>query len=226
MNAVLFDFSGTLFRFTERSEWFTRLRRESGEEFEGEAQSEIIRRMTAPVGMPPGLPTEDEFAWQRRDLDPLLHRRAYLSVLRASGLTLPGHAELLYERVVDPLSWEPYPDTGDCLRRLRERGIKVGVVSNIAFDVRAAFDIHDMAGLVDDFTLSYEVGVTKPDPRIFTLAAGHLGVDPVDVLMVGDSEEADGGARAVGCRFALVEPTPVEQRPHALLDAVSGLLAQ
>ena len=44
--------------------------------------------------------------------------------------------------------------------------------------------------------------------------------------MVGDSEEADGGARALGCRFALVAPDPVADRPHALLDAVRahGLL--
>lgn len=222
--AALFDFSGTLFRFTERPEWFARLRDESGDPLEGDAQAELIRRMTAPVGMPVDLDAADQHAWERRDLDPVLHRQAYLAVLRGSGLTLPGHAESLYERVIDPHSWEPYPDTAQCLRQLRDRGIKIGVVSNIAFDVRAVFDVHDMAALVDTFTLSYEVGVTKPNAAIFEAALASLGVDASATLMVGDSEEADGGARSVGCAFALVPPLPVGERPDAVLDAVADLL--
>lgn len=38
--------------------------------------------------------------------------------------------------------------------------------------------------------------------------------------MIGDSEEADGGARAVGCRFALVDPLPTAQRPDGLITAL------
>ena len=38
--------------------------------------------------------------------------------------------------------------------------------------------------------------------------------------MVGDSEEADGGARALGCAFALVDPLPTAQRPDGLLAAL------
>lgn len=223
-SAVLFDFSGTLFRFTERAEWFTHLRDESGDPLEGRAQAELIRRMTAPVGMPVDLDDGDRYAWERRDLDPALHRRAYLAVLRGSGLTLPGHAESLYERVIDPRSWEPYPDTARCLGMLRSAGIGVGVVSNIAFDLREVFAVHDMGDLVDTFTLSYELGVTKPDPAIFASALQSLGVAGPDALMVGDSEEADGGARSVGCDFTFVPPLPVPERRSALLDAVAHLL--
>lgn len=224
ITAALFDFSGTLFRFTERPEWFSQLRDESGDPLEGEAQAELIRRMTAPVGVPVELSEADRYAWERRDLDPALHRQAYLAVLRGSGLTLPGHAESLYERVIDPHSWEPYPDTAQCMWALRDHGIKVGVVSNIAFDVRAVFDVHDMSELVDTFTLSYEVGATKPDAAIFDAALHSLGVEASEALMVGDSDEADGGARAVGCAFALVPPLPVTERAGALLDAVADLL--
>lgn len=49
-----------------------------------------------------------------------------------------------------------------------------------------------------------------------------LGVDRVRTLMVGDSEEADGAARAVGCSFALVDPIATEERPTALLDALAS----
>ncbi len=39
--------------------------------------------------------------------------------------------------------------------------------------------------------------------------------------MVGDSEEADGGARALGCGFALVDPLPTSQRPDGLRSALT-----
>ena len=38
--------------------------------------------------------------------------------------------------------------------------------------------------------------------------------------MVGDSEEADGGARALGCRFALVDPLPTRDRSDGLVAAL------
>ena len=46
-----------------------------------------------------------------------------------------------------------------------------------------------------------------------------LGV-PARALMVGDSEEADGGARALGCEVAIVDPLPTAERPDALLSAL------
>lgn len=98
----------------------------------------------------------------------------------------------------------------------------LAVVSNIAFDVRPAFSARGWADLVDEFVLSFEIGATKPDPRIFRLACDRLGVDPQHCLMVGDSDEADGGARAIGCAFALVEPTETAVRTHGLLDALAA----
>ena len=51
-------------------------------------------------------------------------------------------------------------------------------------------------------------------------ALDALGVAGYDCLMVGDSEEADGGARRIGAAFELVHDLPPEQRPTALGDAV------
>jgi len=75
---------------------------------------------------------------------------------------------------------------------------------------------------VDAFVLSFEEGVVKPDKEIFAIACERIGVDPAETLMVGDSEEADGGARALGCEFALVDPLPTADRPDALLTALRG----
>lgn len=89
--------------------------------------------------------------------------------------------------------------------------------------MRPAFAAIGAAEHVDAFVLSFEVGAIKPDPAIFTAALDRLGVAAPDALMVGDSEEADGGARAVGCQFALVDPLPTAQRPDGLIAALQGV---
>ncbi|WP_338837554.1 HAD-IA family hydrolase [Gordonia polyisoprenivorans] len=218
--AVLFDFSGTLFRFEARDEWFAGLHDQQGRPLHVDAQAELVRRMTQPVGLPADILDDDRIAWERRDLDPVQHRRAYLAMLRTSGLTVPGHAESLYERVLDPHSWVPFPDTATVLTALSARRIAVGVVSNIAFDLRKVLSLHDLADTVGAYALSYEVGAIKPNPRIFHAALDVLGVAGYDCLMVGDSEEADGGARRIGAAFELVHDLPPQQRPTALGDAV------
>ena len=78
-------------------------------------------------------------------------------------------------------------------------------------------DRFGVSHLVDEVVLSYEVGLIKPDPKIFLTACERLRVDPSEVLMVGDSEEADGGAAAVGARVAIVEPVVTADRPTALV---------
>ncbi|WP_193044424.1 HAD family hydrolase [Mycolicibacterium baixiangningiae] len=221
VRAALFDFSGTLFRLEEDDSWFTGIEVHS-REIDGHVQAELLRRLTAPTGRTVKMTPEADHAWVNRDLAPHLHREAYLHVLRESGLA-DHHAEQLYRRVIDPSSWTPYPDTAEVLACLHRQGIKTAVVSNIAFDVRPAFAAVGADSDVDEFVLSYEVGATKPSPEIFTTALSRLGVDASDAVMIGDSDEADGGARDVGCRFLLVDPLPTEQRPTGLRDALADI---
>ncbi|MDV3125491.1 HAD family hydrolase [Mycobacterium sp. 21AC1] len=215
--AVLFDFSGTLFRLEEDESWFAGMAVDE-REVDGHVQAELMRRLTAPTGRSVEMSDEQYHAWVNRDLAPHLHREAYLHVLRESGLA-DHHAEELYARVIDPGSWTAYPDTVSVLAGLRARGVKTAVVSNISFDIRPAF--HAAGAEVDEFVLSFEVGAVKPDPAIFRSALDRLGVTPQDALMVGDSEEADGGAEALGCGFALVDPLPTAERPDGLVTALS-----
>jgi HAD superfamily hydrolase (TIGR01509 family) len=218
LRAVLFDYSGTLFRLEEADSWFAGMQVDD-RAVDGHVQAELMRRLTAPTGRSVEMDEQTYQAWVNRDLAPHLHREAYLHVLRESGLA-DHHAEALYDRVVSPSSWTPYPDTATVLTGLRRQGIATAVVSNIAFDVRPAFDAIDVAEYVSEFVLSFEVGAVKPKPEIFEAALARLGVDAADALMIGDSEEADGGARDVGCRFALVDPLPTDQRPDALIEAL------
>ena len=212
LRAVLFDFSGTLFRLDEDGSWFDGM-----DDVDEAVAAELMDRLTHPTG--PGVQmTERAFeAWLNRDLKPDLHREAYLHVLAVSGLA-DRHAEVLYERVIDPASWTPYPDTVQVLDGLRADGIPTAVVSNIAWDIRDAFEAAGTAA--DSYVLSFEAGVIKPDPRIFQIALDRLGVTAAETLMVGDSEENDGAAAELGCSFALVDPLPTDQRHTGLLDAL------
>ena len=218
IQAVLFDYSGTLFRLEEDESWFEGIKVDE-REVDGHVQAELMRRLTAPVGRSVEMTPEAYHAWVNRDLAPHLHREAYLHVLRESGLA-DHHAEALYDRVIDTSSWTPYPDTAEVLKGLHRQGIKTAVVSNIAFDVRPAFVGIGAADYVDEFVLSFEVGAIKPDAAIFETALARLGVEAGHAVMVGDSDEADGGARAVGCGFALVDPLPTVERRDGLKSAL------
>ncbi len=219
VRAVLFDYSGTLFRLEEDDSWFAGMQVDELE-VDGHVQAELMRRLTAPTGRSVDMTPEAYQAWLNRDLEPHLHREAYLHVLRKSGLP-SQQAETLYNRVIDPASWTPYPDTAEVLSGLHRQGIKTAVVSNIAFDVRPAFQAIGVADDVDAFVLSFEVGAIKPDAAIFQAALTALGVAAEETVMVGDSEEADGGAEALGCGFLLVDPLPTWQRPDGLRSALT-----
>ncbi|WP_199441080.1 HAD family hydrolase [Umezawaea beigongshangensis] len=204
IRAVIFDFSGTLFRL---------------EHPDLPPESAIMRALTAPVGVAEGLSPEMRDAWERRDLDPALHRAANVSALLTAGLT-PEAAERTYDQLCSPECWEPYPDTAEALAALTARDVPVGLLSNTAWNVRTVFDRHGLRQHLDASVLSFEEGLLKPDPVIFELACARLGVDPAETLMVGDSAEADGGAAAIGCAVALVDPVAVGTRPDALLTVL------
>lgn len=218
VRAVLFDFSGTLFRLEEDDSWFAgmELIDDNGRRAVDEhVQAELMERLTHPTGRSVTMTDENYQTWVNRDLTPALHREAYLHALRQTGL-LDEHAEALYQRTVDPGSWVPYPDTVEALSSLTSADVKTAIVSNIAFDIRPAF--HGAGADADEFVLSFEVGVVKPDPRIFEIALQRLGVEGPDAVMVGDSEENDGAARQLGCDFILVDPLPVAERRTGLVD--------
>ncbi|WP_199431639.1 HAD family hydrolase [Qaidamihabitans albus] len=220
IRAVLFDFSGTLFRLEQDESWLSDLTDHGGDPLDIEAQAELMRRMTAPVTQVVELDEEHQHAWENRDLDPALHSKVYLEVLRQSGVSRAEQAKALYDRLIDPGEWTPYPDTEAVLKSAAGNGLSVGVLSNIAFDIRPAFTERGLDTYVDEFVLSYEEGAIKPDPEIFRRLLDRLGVAPEHALMVGDSEEADGGARELGCAFALVEPLPTAERTDGLLAAL------
>ncbi|MGH2998688.1 MAG: HAD family hydrolase [Gaiellaceae bacterium] len=88
------------------------------------------------------------------------------------------------------------------LEALRDRGLKVGLVSN-ALDppglLHRDLEQMDVANRLDVAVFSSEVGWRKPHPAIFERALDAIGVDPADTLFVGDTLATDvAGAAALG----------------------------
>jgi putative hydrolase of the HAD superfamily len=215
-DAVLFDFSGTLFHVESAAE---ALRAALGDHFVALAPE--LERFGAINGSstPDELPEHLTDVWARRDLSRDAHRAAYSGLSMHAGLT-SEQAHLVYERGLNPAAWQPFPDTVDVLHGLHELQVPIAVVSNIGWDPRPVFEAYGIAGYLPVLVLSDERGVMKPDPAIFEYACTELGVAPSGTLMIGDNPHADGGATAIGCRFTLVSSSP-HRAPDTLLRAVA-----
>ncbi|TDC67372.1 HAD family hydrolase [Micromonospora sp. KC207] len=220
IDAVLFDFSGTLFAVELPQRWLRAAAATVGVQLDPAQQEALTGLLLAagrpggpePHAVPPGL--ADTYA--RRDLSPETHRSAYVGLLSTVDLPHPGLAEALYDRLFRTDGWLPYRDAAPVLAELRRRGVGTAVVSNIAWDLRPTFAAYGMAELVDAYVFSHEVGAVKPDPRIFRTACDELKVAPERALMVGDTL-TDGGAVHAGLQTLLLPASPP--------DTVHGLAA-
>jgi putative hydrolase of the HAD superfamily len=92
----------------------------------------------------------------------------------------------------------PRADAIPTLEELRRRGHKLGMISVCSDDVPEVWDRTPFATLFDSTVFSCSVGFSKPDPRIYLVAADELGVEPEDCLFVGDgaNDELPGAERA------------------------------
>jgi putative hydrolase of the HAD superfamily len=123
------------------------------------------------------------------------------------------------------------------LEALRERAIKVGVLSNTLWTRdfhEAVFRRDGVLDLVDGAVNSSEIAYTKPHPGAFRAAMAALEVDdPARVVFVGDRPYDDiHGAKAVGMRAVLVPHSSIPRdqgghtagEPDAVIQRLSDLL--
>ena len=121
------------------------------------------------------------------------------------------------------------PDVMETLKTLRERGLRLGLVSNAAYRPRLMTQQLAALGLLSSFdgvTFSSEVGVRKPHPEIFTDALRKVGVDAGRAVFVGDRVREDvQGPQRLGMRAVLTREWRQEDDPGAA-DAVIQRLGE
>jgi len=113
----------------------------------------------------------------------------------------------LFSYFADPASWESVPEAQTVLRRLRDEGLRLGIISNFDHRLYRILDGLGLSAWFDSVTISSEAGFAKPSLEIFARALNTADVSPREALHVGDSEHMDvAGARAAGISAALVGP--------------------
>jgi putative hydrolase of the HAD superfamily len=198
--AILLDAMGTLLTFAPPAPLLrAELRERLGVEVDAEAAADAIR---AEIRCYRAHLHEGADAAGLAEL----RRRSAEAMRPALGDAAAGvGSEELTAALLASLRFEAYPDAAPALRRLRAAGIRLAVVSNWDVSLHERLAETGLAALVDAAFASAEVGVAKPDPRIFAAALARLGVDAQSAWHVGDSPEADvAGARAAGVRAFLV----------------------
>lgn len=82
----------------------------------------------------------------------------------------------------------PRPEVLDLIRRAREAGIRVGLLSNSWGDGEYdPYEGYDLDAIFDAVVLSGETGLRKPDPAIYVIAARRLGVPPGECVFADDT---------------------------------------
>jgi putative hydrolase of the HAD superfamily len=101
---------------------------------------------------------------------------------------------------------EPRAEAADVLGALRDRGLRIGLISDCSAELPEYFPELPIAPYIDAPVFSFVTGVRKPEPANYLACCAALGVAPADTLYVGDggSNELDGAQRA-GLRPVLLD---------------------
>lgn len=112
------------------------------------------------------------------------------------------------------------------LSRLRD-GARLGVVSNFYGNLDVLLEEAGLAPLLDAVVESVDVGVEKPDPRIYRIALDRLRLPAAAVVMVGDNFERDlRPAKSLGMATVWLRRGETAPPEPGIADRVVGSLAE
>jgi HAD superfamily phosphatase (TIGR01668 family) len=162
------------------------------------------------------------------DLKEILEQKGYgdapASVMRTA-------LDALY--AITQQNWYIEPDAISTLRMLREQGYRLGIISNTSDDqnVQKLIDRWELRPYFETIITSAGCGFRKPDRRIFQLALNHFGTAPEQIVMVGDTLEADIlGANQMGFysvwitrRVRIPDEAELSIQAQAVISTLNGI---
>jgi len=197
LRAVVFDLFGTLVFLGQNRKPWPQLLRDIGYSDFGRARREVMSH----------------------------DHETVLALLRQGGLKEQSRLEAARQTIAEDIATAGlYPGVLATLRALRERGIAVGILSNVSVYYRPAFFSLGLDQAVDAWLMSCDEGCVKPDEQIYRLMLERLGVSPQEALMIGDSFRCDvDGPRRIGMQARRIDHRS-PSRPEGVLGSLKEVL--
>jgi HAD superfamily hydrolase (TIGR01549 family) len=129
-------------------------------------------------------------------------------IIGGAGVEISRDAALKILAKIREYKWEfkVYDDALPILETLKNRGLILGLISNVAQDMEATYTRLGLQPYLNFKVTSAEVGYDKPRPEIFLAALKKAAVKPAEALYVGDQYQIDiMGARGVGIEALLID---------------------
>lgn len=227
VQAVLFDFGHTLVDFHRTQEALHAAYEQIRDRVEAVAYMEVPELLDLVERVAGGVDRLVEDSYRQGRLEELDQPTLMRDSFAAIGFDLPDDVirhivQLDHSAYSNSMTVEP--EVLAVLEQLRGDGYRMGLVSNVSLMpelMKADLDRLGLSSLLDASVFSSEVGVRKPDSRIFHQALDRMAIEPARAAFVGDRLYDDiGGARAVGMRTVQTRQFRSEPRPSVQPDAV------
>jgi putative hydrolase of the HAD superfamily len=204
IQAVLFDATGTLIELREPvGDSYARFAARHGVSVPAWRIDDGFRRILRsasprlfPDAAPESVPERERSWW----------RKVVRDSFRAADQSLhfddfEAFFEELFDFYASAEAWRLRSGATSALRVLRDRGLRLGLVSDFDYRLTELLESLEIASFFDAAVLAGAYGVAKPDARLFRAALDSLQVPASNALYVGDDPERDlAGARAAGLR--------------------------
>ncbi len=229
----MFDFGHTLVDFQRTQEALHAAYEQIRARIEAVAYMEVPELLDLVERVAGGVDRLVAESYEQRRMEEVAQAEMFRQALSGIGFDLPDD---VIEHIV-ALDHSAYsnsitvePEVLATLEELRRAGYRMGLVSNISLRpdlMRADLERMGLAQYLDATVFSSEVGVRKPDPRIFQEALDRLRVEPPETVFVGDRLYDDvSGAQAVGMRSVLTRQFRQEDDPEYAPDAMIEHLSE
>jgi putative hydrolase of the HAD superfamily len=139
-------------------------------------------------------------------------------------LARDGSLDLTPEQIEELSHWDahlwtiPNPTMIEWTQTLKNRGLRLGILSNMGDNVHSLMQTkYDWLDRFDALVWSYQHRIVKPDPEIYHLLLSKLGTAPEETLFLDDRQENIEGARRVGIQA--IQFTTADQLRQDLISA-------
>ncbi len=236
LQAIIFDLGGTLIDWPD---WDEDVDRRWGLSYDY-----LVSQLTAH-----GWPSRDVYVQAMRDAEKnhWLHVAERQASSTPTGVLEDGFARLGHNATEEELlialdgyaravnGWAViFPDAITTLEELRQRGYRLGLLSNTWWAAEwhnADLATHGLTSLLDEVVYTSDLSHSKPHPAVFQEVMRRLGVEPARCVMVGDrlvddiSGALGAGMRAVWKKTTYPWPEPEHIKPTAIITHLVELLA-